>query len=402
MAQTVAAPPGADMGWSTDAQSQRTVVPIVGRCRRASSAPRPGARSTTLPALDSMRAVAAVAVLATHASFWGGAYAPAGGRHGAGASRHRRRDLLRALRLPAVPAWLEHHARRMPPPPTRRLPVAAPPADRSRLRARPRSRPGAAPGQRGARRRPGSRRYAEQHLPRRPAAGRADPDVEPGDRGGLLRRPAGDHVAGAVARGGTDARSRAGSAWSSPCSSWSMSLWLLDTGGAADSRAARWPGCGCPSYLTWFAVGLVIAAACYVHLDTARDTGAAESPAVAQALRQMGRAPGSAGRPASPCSPSRRRRSRGRPRSTAPRFGEALTKNLLYAVIAGSADPAGRLRRPRGRYIRVAVVAAPAPPRPHLVRRLLRPPRRSWSWSPGGGTWSSSTAGPSSCSCSRS
>src|ERR1700709_1333361 len=35
-----------------------------------------GARTTTtLPALDSMRAIAAVAVIARHASFWGGAYA---------------------------------------------------------------------------------------------------------------------------------------------------------------------------------------------------------------------------------------------------------------------------------------------------------------------------------------
>src|SRR6478752_1099679 len=32
----------------------------------------------TLPALDSMRAVASVAVLATHAAFWGGAYAHQG------------------------------------------------------------------------------------------------------------------------------------------------------------------------------------------------------------------------------------------------------------------------------------------------------------------------------------
>ena len=31
--------------------------------------------SSTLPVLDSLRAVAAVAVVATHASFWGGAYA---------------------------------------------------------------------------------------------------------------------------------------------------------------------------------------------------------------------------------------------------------------------------------------------------------------------------------------
>ncbi len=111
VAQAVVAAP------SERARSPRARHAIVGRCAVVTpeppmtatiapdeTAPAGGRSSTTLPALDSMRAVAAIAVLATHASFWGGAYAQPVVRHGAGASRHRRRDLLRALRLPAVTA----------------------------------------------------------------------------------------------------------------------------------------------------------------------------------------------------------------------------------------------------------------------------------------------------------
>jgi peptidoglycan/LPS O-acetylase OafA/YrhL len=37
----------------------------------------PATRPVNFPALDSMRAIASIAVLATHAAFWGGAYSQA-------------------------------------------------------------------------------------------------------------------------------------------------------------------------------------------------------------------------------------------------------------------------------------------------------------------------------------
>ena len=73
----------------------------------------------TLPALDSMRAVASVAVLATHASFWGGAY-----------SREHYGTLLARLDIGVAiffvlsgfllsRGWFEQHAHRAPAPRTR-------------------------------------------------------------------------------------------------------------------------------------------------------------------------------------------------------------------------------------------------------------------------------------------
>ena len=310
------------------------------------SATRPSV--ATLPVLDSMRAVAAIAVLATHASFWGGAY----GHRGYGTALARL-DIGVAIFfvlsgfLLSRP-WFEHHARRTTPPPVRvylwrRLLRIVPVYLISAVAALT-----LLPGNQGAS--PATwvetltltNIYVDDQLPDgltqmwSLATEVAFYVVLPGVMWLALSRR----------RDGAHSTSRLGVV---------VALlvvvnvaWLLNTAygmKASGTMAALW----LPSYLTWFAVGLVIAAAA-VHLDTARDTDAAESSAVAQALRQMGRSPGvcwTAGLAifavaATPVA--------GPALLVAPGFGEALTKNVLYAVIAGLLILPGVFAEAEGRY----------------------------------------------------
>ena len=107
-----------------------------------------------------------------------------------------------------------------------------------------------------------------------------------------------------------------------------------------------------PSYLTWFSVGMLIAA-CFVHVHREADDAAVGSTRVASALRQMGLTPGvcwTAGLAlfaiaATPVA--------GPASLTAPTLGEAMTKNLLYAVTAGLLILPAVFADPGGRFIRV-------------------------------------------------
>ena len=314
---------------------------------------RPATRRSvgTLPVLDSMRAVAAIAVLATHASFWGGAY----GHRGYGTALARL-DIGVAIFfvlsgfLLSRP-WFEHHARRTTPPPVRGY------LWRRLLRIFPVyviSAVGALtllPGYQGAS--PATwvhtltltNIYVDDQLPE----GLTQMWSLATEVAFYVVLPAVMWLALSRRRDGARRTSRLGAV---------VALlllgnvaWLLNTahGASPDGRmVALW----LPSYLTWFAVGLVVAAAA-VHLDAARNSGAAESSAVARALRQMGRSPGvcwTAGLAlfavaATPVA--------GPALLVAPGFGEALTKNVLYAVIAGLLILPGVFADPEGRYVKV-------------------------------------------------
>ena len=113
---------------------------------------RPVALAPEFPVLDTLRVVGALGVVTTHTSFQSGDYIrPRDLGRAARPARRRRRDLLRALRLPAVPA-----ARRRPPPPSGRGPrdrpllLEAVPAHLPRLRRHRGARAGLHPGERTA------------------------------------------------------------------------------------------------------------------------------------------------------------------------------------------------------------------------------------------------------------
>ena len=123
--------------------------------------------------------------------------------HGAVAARRRCRGVLRAVRLPAVPALDRAAPRRAAAAVDDALPVEAGPAPGPRLRRHGRRRHDPAAGQPRGRGRPvGHDAAAGQHLRRRPPARRSDADVEPVHRGRLLPGAPGPDVARALPRPG--------------------------------------------------------------------------------------------------------------------------------------------------------------------------------------------------------
>ena len=310
-----------------------------------------GRSTTTLPALDSMRAVAAVAVIATHASFWGGAYVqPAIG------TALARLDIGVAIFfvlsgfLLSGP-WFERHARRLPPPSTGRylwkralriIPVYVLAAVAALVLL---------PGNSGAS--PAlwvktlllSNIYVDDHLPDgltqmwSLAVEVAFYVVLPGIMWLALSRR----------RRGTPSRSRLGVVLAVLVAV--NVVWVLDLAVRLDWGGSM-IGLWLPSYLTWFSVGMAMAA-CYVRVHREAQDATVGSNRVASTLRQMGMAPGvcwttglalfaiSATPVAGPSS------------LTAPALGEAMTKNLLYAVTAGLLILPAVFADPGGRFIRV-------------------------------------------------
>ena len=159
--------------------------------RAGASVPPPRETSATFPVLDTLRAVGRCASSTTTRAFWAGAYTNHGAWGPAGPPGRRRRDLLRALRVPAGPALPGAARAGRPAPATGALPVEAGPADRPGVRRRRVAALAAHRENAGLGRATGSVTllmadiFVADQLP-----GRADPDVEPRRRGGLLLRPA--------------------------------------------------------------------------------------------------------------------------------------------------------------------------------------------------------------------
>ncbi len=310
----------------------------------------PGRRTPgTLPALDSMRAIAAVAVVATHASFWGGAYAQP--RFGTALARL---DIGVAIFfvlsgfLLSLP-WLERHARRLPAPSTGRylwkralriFPVYVLAVVAALVLL---------PGNNGAgpavwvKTMTLTNIYFDGRLPDgltqmwSLATEVAFYLVLPGimwlalswrQRGNSPSRVA--VVAGVLVVVNV--------------------VWVLELAGRFDWTGSS--GLWLPSYLTWFSVGILLAA-CFVQVQLTAADRAVFPPVFAAALRQMGRSPGvcwTAGLAvfvvaATPLA--------GPSSLTAPTLGEAVAKNLLYAVVAGLVILPGVFAKPEGRYLRV-------------------------------------------------
>jgi peptidoglycan/LPS O-acetylase OafA/YrhL len=306
-------------------------------------------RSTgTLPALDSMRAIAALAVVATHASFWGGAYASP--RYGTALARL---DIGVAIFfvlsgfLLSLP-WLERHAGRLPAPSTGRylwkralriFPVYVLAVAAAMLLLHGNN--GAGPAQ-WVKTLTLTDIYLDSRLPDgltqmwSLATEAAFYVVLPGIMWlGLSRRRRGASPSRVVVV---------------------MALlvlvnlvWVLGLSQLFDGAGSS--GLWLPSYLTWFAVGIAIAA-CSVQVRlTARDRAVVPAR-LASVLSQMGRAPGvcwTAGLAvfvvaATPLA--------GPSSLSPPTLGEAVAKNLTYAVVAGLVILPGVFADPGGRYIR--------------------------------------------------
>jgi peptidoglycan/LPS O-acetylase OafA/YrhL len=298
-----------------------------------------------------MRAVAAIAVVATHASFWGGAYG-----HRVFGTALARLDIGVAIFfvlsgfLLSRP-WFEHHARRTSPPPVRGY------LWRRLLRIFPLyliSAVGALvllPGNQGASLATWVQTltltniYFDDRLP----DGLTQMWSLATEVAFYLLLPLIMWLALSRRRDGARSTSLLGVVVAGLVA---VNLaWLLNTAYGVNPSGAM-VSVWLPGYLTWFVVGLVLAAAA-VHLDAARDAGAAEAHVVAEALRRMGRSPGicwTAGLAlfavaATPIA--------GPALLIAPGFGEALVKNVLYAMVAGLLILPGVFADPTGLYVRV-------------------------------------------------
>ncbi|GEP32856.1 acyltransferase [Nocardioides szechwanensis] len=305
----------------------------------------------TFPALDTMRAIAAIAVLATHASFWGGAYAqPVFG------TALARLDIGVAIFfvlsgfLLARP-FLSRHARGRPAPSTGRylwkralriLPVYVVAVVTALVLL---------PGNDGA----GPTTWVKTLL-------LGNIYVDGGLPDGLtqmwsLSTEVAFYLVLPVLMWVALSRGRSGAASASRVGTLVGVLvlvnmaWVLDLAARLDLEGAT-PALWLPSYLTWFSVGIVLAA-CGVHLDQGGADGAGGWSRFAVAVREMGRLPGvcwTAGLAifaiaATPIA--------GPSTLIAPTLGEALAKNLLYAAAAGLLILPGIFADPGGRYVRV-------------------------------------------------
>ncbi|MET0523480.1 MAG: acyltransferase [Nocardioides sp.] len=302
----------------------------------------------TLPALDSMRAVASIAVLATHASFWGGAY-----------SRDRYGIALARLDIGVAiffvlsgfllsRAWFEHHAHGWPAPRTgvyfwHRL-----------LRIYPLYVVAAL--------------AALVLLPGNDDAGPAtylhtltltniylDPRLPDGlTQMWSLATEVAFYVVLPLLMWLVLSRRRGWQRARPHLVPVLVSMlvvnvgWIIAAGTVLDDSGvlvAVW----LPAYLTWFGVGIVLAAAA-VHLEAG--DGAAGSDRVAQALRQMGRSPGTCWVTALALFAIASTPIAGPASLNPPATAEALVKNLLYAVTAGLVILPGVFADPAGRYVR--------------------------------------------------
>jgi peptidoglycan/LPS O-acetylase OafA/YrhL len=311
-----------------------------------------------LPALDSMRAVAAIAVLATHASFWGGAYAHAHARYGTALARL---DIGVAIFFVLSGfllshSWLARHARGASAPSTGRY------LWRRFLRIVPVYLLGATaalllvPGNHDAS--PGlwirtltlTNIYVDDRLP------------DGFTQMWSLATEVAFYVLLPVIMWVSLSRRRDGRPSVSILGAVAVTLlalnvlWLLDLADRVQSLsplARLW----LPSYLTWFAVGFVLAA-CHVRVRqiAERDPQGLDSTdlvgRVAPGLHLLGRSPGVCWTAALALFAISATPLAGPSSLTAPSLGEALTKNLLYAATAGLlilpcvfAPPAGRFMR---------------------------------------------------------
>lgn len=307
----------------------------------------------TLPALDSMRAVASIAVLATHAAFWGGAY----GRQGYGTALARLDVgvaiffVLSGFLLSR--AWFERDAHRTSAPRTRayfwhRL-----------LRIYPMYAVAAAaallllPGNDDAS--VGTwmhtltltNIYLDDRLP----AGLTQMWSLATEVAFYVALPA---VMWLVLPRRRDRRRRPSRLGLVLAAMLLVNVgWLV----AAPSLTERgvmatvW----LPGYLTWFGVGLLIAAGA-VRLEAGPD--AAGPVRVARMLRQTGRSPGTCWVAALALFAVASTPLAGPASLVSPASSEAIVKNLLYAAIAGLVILPGVFADPDGRYIRVMSLPA--------------------------------------------
>lgn len=302
----------------------------------------------TLPALDSMRAVASVAVLATHASFWGGAY-----------SRDRYGIALARLDIGVAiffvlsgfllsRAWFERYAHREPAPRTRvyfwhRL-----------LRIYPLYAVAAVgalvllPGNDDAtfttyvRTLTLTNIYFDTRLP----AGLTQMWSLATEVAFYVTLPLLMWLVLSRRRHGQRGPERLGLVLAAMLAAnigWlvASSTVLSDT----DAKVTVW----LPGFLTWFGIGIVIAAAA-VRLEAGAD--AAGSSRVAQLLRQMGRSPGTCWVAALALFAVVSTPIAGPASLNPPAAGEAIVKNLAYAVTAGLVILPGVFAAPTGAYIK--------------------------------------------------
>lgn len=306
----------------------------------------------TLPALDSMRAVASVAVLATHASYWGGAYARE--RYGTALARL---DVGVAIFFVLSGfllsrAWFERHAHQTPAPRTRvylwhRLlriyPVYVVAAVAALVLL---------PGNDNA----SMSTYVQTltltniYLDTQLPAGLTQMWSLATEVAFYLTLPLLMWLVLARRGGGQRGRSRLGLVLVA------MVVvnvgWLILVPTIADDAMV---GVWLPGYLSWFGVGLLIAAAA-VHLEAGGD--AATSNRVAATLRHLGRSPGACWVAALALFAVSATPIAGSASLVSPTASEAVVKNLLYAAIAGLLILPGVFADPAGRYIQVLSLPA--------------------------------------------
>ncbi len=298
-----------------------------------------------------MRAVAAVAVIATHASFWGGAYS-----RGLFGTALARLDIGVAIFfvlsgfLLSRP-WFDRFGRRLPAPSTSRylwkralriVPVYVVAVVAALVLL---------PGNRGAS--PAlwaktlllSNIYVDDHLPH----GLTQMWSLATEVAFYLVLPGVMWLALSRRRRGTPSRSRLGLVLAGLVAlnvAWLLGLAeRLDWGG---SMIGLW----LPSYLTWFSVGMGIAA-CDVHVQRQDQDAEVGSARFVSVVRQMGLAPGACWTAALAVFVISATPIAGPSSLTAPALGEAMTKNLLYALCAGLLVLPAAFADPRGRFIRV-------------------------------------------------
>ena len=314
---------------------------------------RPGA-SVAFPALDSLRAVAAVAVLATHAAFWAGAYA-----HPVYGTALSRLDVGVAVFfvlsgfLLSRP-WIARHRAGLPPPSTthylwkralRLVPVYVVTVVAALTLL---------PGNRGA----GVGQWVTTLLLANIYVDDSLPDgltqmwslstevafylVLPVLMGLALsrtRRRSGDRLGVlALAMAATSV------------------VWLMDL-------SVRWDGGGTmirlwlPSYLVWFAVGILLASYDVRSREDREDRGAA-SDRVTAVVQELGRSPGLCWLAAGALFVIAATPLAGPPDLTPTTLGAALTKNVLYAGIAGFVILPGIFAPSESRLVRVLTTPA--------------------------------------------
>jgi len=133
-------------------------------------------------------------------------------------------------------------------------------------------------------------------------------------------------------------------------------VWLMDL-------SVRWDGGGTmirlwlPSYLVWFGVGIVLAS-CDVRSRDASGGTDRVTDRVTAVLREMGRSPGLCWLAAGALMVIASTPIAGPADLTPTTLGAALTKNLLYAAIAGLVILPGVFAPPDSRFVRVLTLPA--------------------------------------------